>query len=581
MSERHPRGAVGSVLVLAACLSPAILYGQVAASPGSQAAPSSAAAGGQSGPYYALVIGNDNYRYLRKLQTPINDANSMAQLLHDTFGFDTKVLLDADRNQIITALINYRATLPKNSNLLIYYAGHGYHDRDTDEAYWLPIDAQPNNNANWVSADDVTRDVRAMDAMHVLVISDSCYSGYMTRGGDFSIKPTERSAYLAKMMESKSRDLMSSGGDEPVADAGAPGHSVFAWAVLESLREMPENSFTAADVFERYIQPRVGGKSDQMPQYSWIRNSGHEAGDFVFFRHSTADAGTATIASATPVASTPSVVTVANATPVVSTPNPAPTTSAPSSPAPPLPSSNAPPPSSPVTARSGGEPIASPASTLPNMNAELTSVYQKAQAGDPNAMQDLALAYHFGRGVPKSDDQAAIWYRKAAEAGNGRAQNDLGVCYENGWGVPIDFGQAVAWYHKAADAGLALGMVNLGLMYERGRGVPQDYHQEVVWFRRAAERDNPRGMWGLGRAYKYGYGVNKDYQIAVAWFGKSAEAGDPQGMCGLGTMYENGWGVQRNLQQSIALYNKAAEMGNECAREQLKRRAENPSSAAP
>ena len=579
MRERHPRGAVGRVLILAACLCPAILYGQAAAAQGSQVASSSAAAGGQSGPYYALVIGNDNYRYLHKLQTPINDANSMAQLLHDTFGFETKVLLDADRNQIITALINYRATLPKNSNLLIYYAGHGYHDRDTDEAYWLPIDAQPNNNANWVSADDVTRDVRAMDAMHVLVISDSCYSGYMTRGGDFSIKPTERSAYLAKMMESKSRDLMSSGGDEPVADAGAPGHSVFAWAVLQSLRQMPEDSFTAADVFERYIQPRVGGKSDQMPQYSWIRNSGHEAGDFVFFRHAAAgSSGGATVASATPVVATSSTSAVANAAPVVSTSTPAPSSSLPpaSSPAPSSPS-----PSSPVTARSGGEPIASPAATLPNMNAELAGVYQRAQAGDPKAMYDLGLAYHLGRGVARADDQAVFWYRKAADAGNSLAKNDLGVCYENGWGVQTDYHQAVVWYRKAAADGMALGMVNLGLMYEHGRGVPKDYHEEVAWFRRAAETDNPRGMWGLGRVYKYGYGVHQDYQIAVAWFGKSAEAGDPQGMCGLGTMYENGWGVQRNLQQSIALYNKAAERGNECAREQLKRRAENPSSPAP
>ena len=245
------------VLVVAGCLSHIPLYGQAtgAKSRGLEVNSPATSRSQPPGPYFALVIGNNNYRYLKKLQTPINDAKAMAQTLHDVFGFQTKVLLDADRNQIITALVEYRANLPTNSNLLIYYAGHGFHDRDTDEAYWLPIDAQPDNNANWVSADDVTRDVRAMESAHILVISDSCYSGYMTRDADAGVKPSERKAYVDKMLKSKSRNLMSSGGDEPVADAGAPGHSVFAWAVLESLRQMDENAFTAADVFQRYIRP--------------------------------------------------------------------------------------------------------------------------------------------------------------------------------------------------------------------------------------------------------------------------------------------------------------------------------------
>ena len=42
---------------------------------------------------------------------------------------------------------------------------------------------------------------------------------------------------------------MSSGGDEPVADNGAPGHSIFAWAILKSLRQIEEDTFTGEDLF--------------------------------------------------------------------------------------------------------------------------------------------------------------------------------------------------------------------------------------------------------------------------------------------------------------------------------------------
>src|SRR5262249_4929760 len=216
-----------------------------------------------SGANYALVIGNNNYQYVGKLKTAVNDANAVAQLLHEQYGFTTTVLLDATRNRILTALNDYRRTLPPNSNLLIYYAGHGKHDPDTDKAYWLPVDAQKDNNDNWISADDISTDAKAIPSAHVLIISDSCYSGVLTRDAEVEINPQNRAAYLANVEKSKSRTLMSRGGDEPVADRGAPGHSIFAAAILDSLQHMEQDKFTAGDLFHRFVQPGVAGRSEQ------------------------------------------------------------------------------------------------------------------------------------------------------------------------------------------------------------------------------------------------------------------------------------------------------------------------------
>jgi TPR repeat protein len=515
-STRH-KGTLWVVLLLAGSLSHLGLYGQTTGSKRNvQDARLPAASGVQPGPYYALVIGNKNYRYVKPLETPINDANAVVQLLRDSFGFQTKVLLDADRSQIMTALVEYRTRLPENSNLLIYYAGHGHHDPDTDEAYWLPIDAQRDNNANWVSADDVTRDVRAMlSVQHVLVISDSCYAGYMTRDAGVALNPADQTAYVAKMLKSKSRNLMSSGGDEPVADSGAPGHSVFASAVLESLRQMDKQQFTAADVFYTLIQPRVGGKSEQTPQYSWIRNSGHDAGDFVFVRH----AGTS--AAAVPSA------TLATA--------PQPTTTSP-----------------PTNA-----------ATLPaGMDPTLAELYQRAQAGNPRAMFEVGLDYRDGKGTPQDIKLAGEWFRKAAEAGDPAGMINLGHMYETGQGVQQDYQQAVSWYRKAVEAGDARGMSNLGAAYESGHGVQQDHQQAVSWFRKAAQAGDARGMIGLGYMYETGHGVQQEYQQAVSWYRKAVEAGDARGMSNLGVMYEAGRGVQQDYQQAVSWYHKAVEAGD-------------------
>ena len=140
---------------------------------------------------------------------------------------------------MLTALYGFRNTLPENSSFLIYYAGHGTKDPRTKKVYWLPVDAQDNNDLNWISASTIIEEISALRSAHVLVISDSCFSGDLTR--DVGVPkenndPSQHSVYLRRMLGSPSRTLMSSGRDEPVADNGSAGHSKFAYALLKSLQ---------------------------------------------------------------------------------------------------------------------------------------------------------------------------------------------------------------------------------------------------------------------------------------------------------------------------------------------------------
>lgn len=240
------------------------------------------------GAYYALVIGINNYRSpVPKLKTAVYDAREVAKLLQESYGFaKPKLLENPTRRDIIIALNEYRR-LPAKSNLLIYYAGHGQRDPRTNKAYWLPADADLNSDVNWISASTITEEIGAIPAEHVLLISDSCYSGELTRGlPPPQINAVERQSYFRKMLESPSRTLMSSGRNEPVADDGSAGHSRFAYVLLASLQQIDEDTFTAAYLFQTHVQQAVGGElgSEQVPQYAPIMNSGHQWGDFVFSR---------------------------------------------------------------------------------------------------------------------------------------------------------------------------------------------------------------------------------------------------------------------------------------------------------
>jgi hypothetical protein len=237
------------------------------------------------GPYYALVIGNNDYQHVDKLQTAMNDAREVSQVLRDRFGFHTQVLYNATRAQTLRAIDSYR-TLPADSNLLFYYAGHGHRDKDANRAYWLPVDADRNERANWINSTDITDGIHAIKSRHILLISDSCFSGDLVlRATKAAIVSGGYNAIIAKALRQNSRHIMSSGGDEPVADSGTGDHSVFAAALLESLNDMPDDVFRGNDLFDKAkLRVEMRSQANQTPRYEILRDSAADLGDFVFFR---------------------------------------------------------------------------------------------------------------------------------------------------------------------------------------------------------------------------------------------------------------------------------------------------------
>jgi hypothetical protein len=239
------------------------------------------------GAMFALVIGIDHYddAAFPTLKTAVSDARTVSTLLRENYGFETTLLVDATRRQIISALDGYRRSVGSSANLLIYYAGHGYYDKDADKASWLPKDAEESVTANWIRADDITSTIRAIPARHILVIADSCYSGGLTRAANPDFTDTDHSKYIERVGRAKSRNLLSSGANEPVADGGGgTDHSVFAAALLRGLNTIETDNFTGLELFRDHIAVSVTGRSQQSPQYVPLQNSGHDGGDFVFVR---------------------------------------------------------------------------------------------------------------------------------------------------------------------------------------------------------------------------------------------------------------------------------------------------------
>jgi hypothetical protein len=237
------------------------------------------------GRFHALVIGNNKYQKVRTLDTAVNDARVVADVLRDTYKFEVDLLLDGTRQQIMEALYRMRARLSEKDNLLVYYAGHGVIDKETGRGYWLPVDADPDLPTNWVPTTDLTDVIKAIQARHIMVVADSCYSGTLVRNTDATIQTARNedlSQWVERILAKRSRTVLSSGGVEPVMDGGGGGHSVFAKAFLDALRANPD-VIDGQGLFAAIRRPIVLN-SDQTPEYSDIRQAGHDGGDFLFVR---------------------------------------------------------------------------------------------------------------------------------------------------------------------------------------------------------------------------------------------------------------------------------------------------------
>ena len=117
-----------------------------------------------------------------------------------------------------------------------------------------------------------------------MVVADSCYSGTMVRAGSTRVirGGGDKVPLIKRLLNKKSRTVLTSGGLEPVKDSGGGQHSVFAKAFLDALDEN-DGVIEGGSIFNK-LRGKVIMNADQTPEYADVRKAGHDGGDFVFVR---------------------------------------------------------------------------------------------------------------------------------------------------------------------------------------------------------------------------------------------------------------------------------------------------------
>jgi hypothetical protein len=170
----------------------------VAAAPppvaGNAAAPVAGAVVPRAGRRVALVIGNNDYAHIERLERAVSDADAVARVL-TAIGYDVRKGTNLGRSAINRLVADFEASIGKADVALIYYAGHGI---SIDNAgYILPVD-MPKVAAGEaglirdeaISIDTLIQRTRRAGVAKVVAIIDACRENPFTVEGARGGTPT-------------------------------------------------------------------------------------------------------------------------------------------------------------------------------------------------------------------------------------------------------------------------------------------------------------------------------------------------------------------------------------------------------
>ena len=243
---------------------------------------------------YALIIGIDKYENVQPLNYAVKDAESIQDILVNTFDFpEGNITLlkneEATKQSIIEAFADITTKVEDNDRVLIYFAGHG-ETMDLPDGgemgYLLPVDG--NDESLYVSSIGMAelKNISLMSkAKHLLYLIDACYGGIATigsRGLDSKTTPN----YIEKITKNKSRQIITAGGrGEQVIEKSEWGLSAFTLNLNRGLKngnaDMNADGYITAAELGIYLSEKVtiDSENQQTPQYGKMTS---QEGEFVF-----------------------------------------------------------------------------------------------------------------------------------------------------------------------------------------------------------------------------------------------------------------------------------------------------------
>lgn len=156
-------------------------------------------------------------------------------------------------------------------------------------------------------------------------------------------------------------------------------------------------------------------------------------------------------------------------------------------------------------------------------------------AGFTVAAHQLGKCCRDGMGVLPNDEQAELWFRRAAQAGHDFSQYALGKLLQSQKRME----ETVSWYEKAAAQDNHWAAYWLGKLYLQGEQMPKDTAKALAYLTQSAQQGNQYAQYTLGKLYLTGEDMAQDREQAYRWFWESASQGNEYAQFFLDHFHDN------------------------------------------
>jgi len=230
----------------------------------------------------AVIIGNKSYsaQGLPDVEFADRDARIMKEYLIKTFGFRAENIIYEENatlskfNEIFGTSERPDGRLSKylkkgKSSVFVYYVGHGAPDLSSQDAYFVPVDANPQYIAtNGYKLQTFYDNLSKIPAKKVTIVLDSCFSGNSEKGLLFKnispamvkVKKTYRGPQNASLITSAAVDEVSTWYRDKK-------HSLFTYYFLKALQgdaDADRNNQITLGEIKAYLKENVSYMARRM-----------------------------------------------------------------------------------------------------------------------------------------------------------------------------------------------------------------------------------------------------------------------------------------------------------------------------
>src|ERR1700720_1663097 len=223
----------------------------------------------------ALVIGNNDYRNVPKLQKAVNDARTMGDTLKQ-LGFTVMVAENQTRQAFSQSLLAFDKTVEKGDTAFFFYAGHGF--EIAGQNFLLPTDVPAASEGQEelvrdasILADRIIERLQNKGARTAILVFDPCRNNPFERSGTRAVAGSGGLAPMTQLPEGvfsvfsagprqTALDRLSNNDDNP--------NSVFTRTFAKELLQPGENLVQVAQHTRRIVSEMAETVSHkQIPVY--------------------------------------------------------------------------------------------------------------------------------------------------------------------------------------------------------------------------------------------------------------------------------------------------------------------------